>query len=137
VASDELLARIEQMEIGDRLRFWMDQFGKCIKCYGCRNICPVCYCRECTLEEELLVPAGGVPPDAPVFHLIKAFHMMDRCIDCGLCEQTCPAGIPLRTIYRKMGQVMSELFDYTPGRTSEERSPLGAWEKGAELVAEV
>lgn len=130
VINEELLSRIDQMETDERLRFWLDQLGKCIKCFGCRNICPVCYCEECTLEDKLLVPRGKVPPDTPMFHLIKAFHMVDRCIDCGLCEQTCPMNIPLRTIYRKMGKVMNELFNYAPGGTVEERSPLVALGEG-------
>ena len=134
MADEELLFPIEKRSTDERFQFWMGQFGKCIKCYGCRNICPVCYCTECALEDELLTSRGKVPPDVPLFHLIKACHMIDRCIDCGLCEQVCPVGIPLRTIYRKMGQLMSELYDYVPGRAVEEKSPLGALEEGSQLV---
>lgn len=124
VTNEELMSRIKEMATDERLSFWLEQFGKCIKCFGCRNICPVCYCKECALEDRLLVPGGRVPPDTPVFHLIKAYHMMGRCIDCGMCEQTCPMNIPLRTIYRKMGEVMAEMFSYSPGKTLEEKSPL-------------
>ena len=130
MADDELLSRVDQMDTDDRFTFWMDQFGKCIKCFGCRNICPVCYCRECALEDRQLVSGGIVPPDTPIFHLIKAYHMVDRCTDCGLCEQACPMGIPLRTLYRKMGKVIVELFGYVPGQTVEERSPLSTLEEG-------
>jgi len=134
VSTAELLTRLEQMPVNDRLQYWMGQFGKCIKCYGCRNICPMCYCTECALEDRNLVPAGAIPPDVPVFHFIKAVHMADRCIDCGLCEQACPAHIPLRTIYRRLVKVIQELFDYIPGRDIADKSPLGALEEGGKLI---
>ena len=135
VSNEALMARIEEMATDERLNYWMEQFDKCIKCFGCRNICPVCYCKECALEDQALIPGGKVPPDTPVFHLIKACHMADRCIDCGLCEQTCPVGIPIRTICRKMAQVMGDLFDYVPGKSAEEKSPLGALEEGRKVIA--
>jgi len=42
----------------ERLDRWMYEFQKCIKCYGCRNICPVCFCKECSLEHDELVRTG-------------------------------------------------------------------------------
>lgn len=134
VTDDALLAKLEQMTPDDRLGYWMGHFSKCIKCYGCRNICPMCYCEECTLEDRNLVPGGFVPPATPVFHFIKAMHMTDRCIDCGLCEETCPSHIPLRTIYRHMRKVMQGMYSYVPGKAAGERSPLGALEEGGKLV---
>ena len=123
------VAELEQMQEGERLRFWSQQFGKCLKCFGCRNICPVCYCPHCTLEDTSLVLGGVVPAEFPLFHLIKAMHMTGRCIDCGLCEEACPVGIPLRSIYRRMNQVMQDLFSYLPGRGIDEKSPLGVLEE--------
>lgn len=130
VEAPALLAELESKTPEERLQYWLGQFGKCIKCYGCRNICPMCYCQECTLEDKNLVPGGVVPPAAPTFHFIRAMHMADRCIDCGLCEETCPANIPLRTIYRHMRKAMQDTHGYVPGVNAEEKSPLGALEAG-------
>ncbi|MCJ7745794.1 MAG: 4Fe-4S binding protein, partial [Actinobacteria bacterium] len=85
---------------------------------------PLCYCKECALEDAEMVERGRVPPARPAFHLIRALDMAGRCVDCGLCEEACPMGIPLRTLYRKVGRVVEDNFDYRPGRSPEEKSPL-------------
>jgi len=100
----------------ERFNRWLYEFEKCIKCYGCRNICPVCFCKECSLEHPDLIRAGGeLPPDVPIFHLVRAVHMAGRCIDCGLCEDACPMDIPLRLLYRKVNEIVSDVFDYQTG----------------------
>lgn len=116
--------RLDGMTSDERLAYWMGQFSACIKCKGCRNVCPLCYCRECSLDDPELVSRGEVPPVEPVFHLLRALDMAGRCVDCGLCEEACPMGIPLRTLYRKVGEVVEDRFGYVPGRDVEEQSPL-------------
>ncbi len=111
--------------VPERLEFWMDNFKECIRCYGCRNVCPLCFCKECALDKEDLTGTGVFPPDIPVFHIIRALDMADRCIDCGMCENVCPAKIPLRTLYRQMRRLVKETFGYEPGLDVNEKSPFG------------
>ncbi len=99
----------------DRFDRWMYEFQKCIKCYGCRDICPVCFCKECSLEHPDLIATGTIPPEVPIFHLVRAVHMGGRCIDCGLCEDACPANISLRLLYRKVNEIVSDVFEYKTG----------------------
>lgn len=108
----------------ERFTFWHDQFLKCVKCYGCRDICPMCFCHECSLECEDLVSKGDLPVDIPVFHLVRAMHMADRCIDCGLCDETCPSDIPLRLLYKKTAEIMDAEFGFTSGLDKNEKSPF-------------
>ncbi|OIP90902.1 MAG: 4Fe-4S ferredoxin [Syntrophobacterales bacterium CG_4_8_14_3_um_filter_58_8] len=124
VSDSERFDRLESLSKEERFQYWMDQFGKCIKCYGCRNICPMCFCPDCVLEDNDLIKTGNIPPEVPIFHLVRAFHMAERCVDCGLCEEACPAGIPLRTLYKKMRNVVTTQFGFTPGITKEGKGPL-------------
>lgn len=114
---------LESYDPGDRIMRWMYEFQKCIKCYGCRNICPVCFCKDCSLEHPELIETGELPPEFPIFHLTRAVHMAGRCIDCGLCEDACPADIPLRLLYRKVNEIVKDVFDYQTG-TSPDQSPF-------------
>ncbi|MDD4876409.1 MAG: 4Fe-4S binding protein [Dehalococcoidales bacterium] len=108
----------------EKAAFWKEQLSKCIKCYGCRNVCPMCICKECKLEEDLWVKSGELPPDFPMYHFIRFYHMADRCIECGQCEKACPAGIPLLTISKLVRKDVKELFDYEAGKDVEQESPL-------------
>ena len=94
------------------IAFIRDFCERCMKCYGCRNICPVCYCSECTLEENAFIPRGELPPANPNFLLTRAIHMVDFCIYCGLCEEACPADIPLTTLYKMVANLVDDQQDY-------------------------
>lgn len=111
-------------DLDSRLAYWSKEFDRCIKCYGCRDICPVCFCNVCTLEEDALIKTGDLPPENPMFHLTRAIHMAGRCIDCNLCTEVCPAYIPLRTLYKRVAEIITDEFGYTTGEPGEGKSPL-------------
>jgi formate dehydrogenase subunit beta len=108
----------------EKLAFWKAYFTRCIKCYGCRNICPQCFCNECTLEDDLWVVRGHLPmPMPPMYHMIRAIHMAGKCVGCRECEEACPAGIPLTIQYRLIAQDMKAMFGYETGVSLEELPP--------------
>jgi formate dehydrogenase subunit beta len=122
--ADKLADELRQKGVAERFEFWRKQFERCIKCYGCRNACPQCFCPECTLEEGLWVERGEVPPAYPTFHLIRAMHTAGKCVGCRECELSCPAGIPLTSLYALIRQDVREMFGYEPGADLEEQPPL-------------
>jgi formate dehydrogenase subunit beta len=38
---DENVRKLLEQSFDERMAFWHHEFSKCIKCYGCRNACPV------------------------------------------------------------------------------------------------
>ncbi|OFW69933.1 MAG: hypothetical protein A2V52_04925 [Actinobacteria bacterium RBG_19FT_COMBO_54_7] len=129
----ETIERLESMSDSERMQWWKEEFSRCIKCYGCRNICPMCFCKDCSLENPHLVEPGVIPPEFPSFHIIRALDMAGRYIDCGLCEESCPAEIPLRSLYRKMQEIMADKLDYRAGESRDEKSPLSFLGEEAEI----
>jgi ferredoxin len=119
-----VVTKYRDMSLQERRAFWQEQFAKCIKCYGCRDICPECFCESCALEDPLWVEPGELAPPFPMFHLIKAMHMSGRCVACRQCELTCPAHIPLTVLYDLIRQDVGTLLGYDPGGDMEMPPPL-------------
>jgi len=119
---DEQLSRLASMGTDERRAFWIHQFRKCNKCFGCTLTCPVCFCDDCVLEERTYVAEEGIPPGF-AFHMVRSFHLADKCVECGECERSCPADIPLLTLRKMVNRDMKELFGFTAG-DRERTSPL-------------
>jgi len=119
-----LVEKYDTLSLAERRTFWKQQFTKCIKCYGCRNICPECFCEACAMEDRDWVEPGLLAPPFPTFHLIRAMHMASRCVACRECERTCPAHIPLTVLYDLMRRDMAALLGYVPGANLDARPPL-------------
>ncbi len=116
-AIDEL----KKMTPQERWEFWKEQFGYCIRCYACRNVCPSCFCERCFVEETepqwiLQVPRWQ---DNLMFQIARSIHVAGRCTDCGECERACPVNIPLRRLTREMYDIVDDLFHYKPGMDKE------------------
>jgi formate dehydrogenase subunit beta len=124
VKKSERVIRVDALAEDERFKEWHAHFDRCVKCYGCRDVCPMCFCKECSLEHPEFITTATLPPSNPEFHLARATHMAGRCIDCGLCEEACPADIPLRVLYKKGNQMVKELFGYETGSPPETKSPF-------------
>jgi formate dehydrogenase subunit beta len=117
----------QAMSVEERFDYWFGPFGQfsqCIKCFGCRDACPICYCKDCYLEADRgKVPGGEIPPDA-MFPMIRTVHVMDSCVDCGQCQDACPMEIPLARLIFMLNRQLAEVFKYEPGMDVGARPPL-------------
>ncbi|TFG29030.1 formate dehydrogenase [Candidatus Thorarchaeota archaeon] len=115
---------IMAMSYSERLAFWVKEFEKCIKCYGCRDACPICYCEDCLLEANRhFLEAGVIPPNA-LFPLTRLAHVGDSCVNCGQCQDACPMELPLSLLFSLQNARLSEVFGYTSGTDIEQGPPL-------------
>jgi L-lactate utilization protein LutB len=103
---------------------WANILKRCIKCYGCRNSCPICVCIPCKLEDAVWVETGVIPAEVLSYHLIRAFHLSDTCVACGACQEACPVNIPLLALQLSMREMLRETYGYEAGLDPERKSPI-------------
>ncbi len=125
----EDVRKIEAMLSEEKWRFFDDLLSECIRCYACRNACPLCYCPTCFVDESQpqWVGKSQDPADTRTFHFLRAYHCAGRCTDCGACERACPMGINVRTFTKKLEKDCLDLFGWEAGMTLEERPPLDTY----------
>ena len=131
--SDEFedISKLEAKSPEERWNHFSKELGKCIRCYACRNVCPLCYCKECFVDETMPSWCGKTTDlsDTMTYHIIRALHIAGRCVDCGACSRACPEDIDLRALTKKVEKIVRELYDYEPGLSLEELPVLGIFKQ--------
>jgi len=122
--------QIEGMDPEKKWNFFTRIIDKCIRCYACRNACPLCYCPTCFVDESnpQWVGKSSDPIDTMTFHILRAYHCAGRCTDCGACERVCPVGIPMRQFTKKLNKDAQELFSWEAGLTLDQRPLLDVFQ---------
>jgi ferredoxin len=121
------IKELEGKSLDERLKYWEQEFDRCIRCYACRNACPLCVCQDsCIAEtrEPHWISQKSMLSEKFMFHMIHSLHLAGRCVECGECARACPMGIPVNTLKRKINLDMKELYDYVPGINPEDKPPL-------------
>lgn len=125
-SGDDDVKKIEDLPVQQRWDFWMSQFDKCLRCYACRQACPLCYCEQCIVDktEPRWIDSSAHATGNLAWHLIRAFHLAGRCTGCGECERACHQNIPLGLLNKKMSKEIFELFGYNSGEDINSKPPL-------------
>ena len=114
---DNAIAELDQASPTERLEFWLSQFDRCIRCYACRQACPMCKCPTCLYERDdsTYVGLGIELNEKRTFHLGRAYHLAGRCIGCNECERACPMELPISLLNLKLSRLMEESFGHVAG----------------------
>jgi len=121
--------RIEAMLPQEKWQYFEDLLSPCIRCYACRNACPLCYCPTCFVDESRpqWVGKSQDPIDIRTFHFLRAYHCAGRCTDCGACERACPVGIKIRQFTSKLNRDCLDMFGWEAGLSLDQRPPLDTY----------
>jgi len=126
---EALVAALESLPAEDRRTYWQDQFARCLRCYACRAVCPLCYCAVCVAEKNRpqWVPAGIDAEGNAVWNVTRALHLVGRCGGCDECARVCPADVRLDLLNRRLSLEVEERWGYRSGEDASAAPPLATF----------
>lgn len=111
------------------IEFWKEELSRCIKCYACRQVCPLCYCERCIVDKNRpqVIDSSASLKGNFAWHITRAFHLAGRCVGCGECVRACPVGIDLSRLNRTLGMAAKQHFNYVPGMDPNAEPVIGSY----------
>ncbi len=130
--TEQKIKELEVQSPGERWSFWQKELSRCIKCYACRQVCPLCYCVKCIADKNQpqWVPTTSHLAGDFSWNITRAYHLAGRCVGCGECERACPMNIPLMLLNKKIEKIIKDKFGYQAGMDPEATPPLATYKEG-------
>ena len=99
------------------MAYWRAELERCVKCYACRQACPLCYCERCIVDKNrpTCLDTSATLKGNFAWHIVRAFHLASRCVGCDQCSRVCPEGIDLRLLNLSLAQASETNFGYRSG----------------------
>jgi ferredoxin len=125
-----LLAELNKLSPEEKFAYWQKELSKCIKCYACRQACPMCYCTRCTVEvnQPQWIPVKANTHGNMEWHILRAMHLAGRCISCGECGRACPVGIPCHLLTMQLTDQVYSYFKVYAGASDKMNSVMSTYE---------
>jgi formate dehydrogenase subunit beta len=125
---------IENKPAEERAAYFASEAERCIRCYACRQACPMCYCEECFVDHTAprWMESGVTPAGQQAWQIGRAYHLTGRCTNCGACERACPVEIDLVYLNGKSSKDVRELYGFEVGIDVEEPPPLAIFQPDEE-----
>lgn len=126
----EHLAALNKLSREERFEYWQNTLSACIKCYACRQACPMCYCTRCAVEcnQPQWIPVQANAHGNMEWHMLRAMHLAGRCISCGECGRACPVGIPTHLLTMQLADQVHNYFNVYAGTSEKMSSVLSTYE---------
>lgn len=123
------IAAFLQKSPAERMQYWLNEFSRCVKCYACRQVCPMCYCERCLADKNrpTCIDTSATMKGNFAWHMTRAFHQAARCVGCDECTRVCPSGIDLRLLNMTLARAAEQNFEYRPGMDPEAEPAVGAF----------
>jgi len=111
------LATLLSKSPNERLEYWKEEFARCVKCYACRQNCPLCYCEVCVADKNrpTRIDTSATLKGNFAWNILRAFHLAGRCVGCSACTNVCPAGIDLDLLNLTLAKAAEENFQFRAG----------------------
>lgn len=126
----ELLEKLDAMTAIERWNFWKQEMENCIKCYACRQACPLCYCTQCTVEmnQPQWIPVEASTLGNLEWHIMRAMHLSGRCISCGQCGDACPVNIPIHILPMRLAEEVKDIYGTVSGMNRNEGCAMATYQ---------
>jgi ferredoxin len=111
------------------MAYWREELSRCVKCYACRQACPLCYCTRCIVDKNrpTAIDTSATLKGNFAWHITRAFHLAGRCVGCDQCTRACPAGIDLRLLNLTMAKAAETHFGYRAGMDCQAEPVIGGY----------